>query len=740
MFGVTLSLGVAMLVVAPVASKDSSIARSGKASQNANNAQVMTTYAQLPISFEPNQGQADQQVDFVARGGGYTLLLTSDEAMLTLRKPAREQGPAEEELVARYLGEGQVSRDRRAVTGDEQEPSSALLSMRMVGASPTAQVAGIEELPGKSNYFIGSDPTKWRTNVPNYAKVQYKDVYPGVDLVYYGNQGQLEYDFVVGPGADPGRINLAFGGEARGKRGRMKRSLRIDSDGDLVINLAGSEVRFHKPVVYQPAANRAAAGAPTAIAGRYVLRTDNQVGFELATYDHSRALVIDPALVYSTYLGGHSDDQAYGIAVDSKGSAYVTGRTTSATFPTRNAYQQHNAGKNDAFVTKFSRTGGALLFSTYLGGTKSDLGEGIAVDSSGNAYVVGYTTSPDFPTKNAFQPNFGGGPDDAFVAKFDSSGGLAFSTYLGGRGDDIGFGIAVDSTGSAWVTGHTGSANFPTTKNAFQQRYAGKIDAFVTKFNPAGSALVFSTFLGGKTAGENGYAITVDSADNAYAAGATKSTDFPTMNAFQPALGGQADSYVVKFDSTGTVAFSTYFGGKTLEFSGGIAADSSGIYLAGGTNSRIGFPIKNAIQKNKSGGYDAFLAKFDPTGQTLIFSTYYGGHANDFAGGVAVDPSGNAHIVGYTLSTDFPTKNPIQPNSGGSWDAFVSAFDPNGTSVIYSTYLGGSQLDFGDGIAMDRSGNAYVTGGTQSTDFPIKNAFQKKNRGGYDAFVTKISP
>jgi hypothetical protein len=325
------------------------------------------------------------------------------------------------------------------------------------------------------------------------------------------------------------------------------------------------------------------------------------------------------------------------------------------------------------------------------------------------------------------------------VAKFDSTGAVVYATYLGGSGDDIGYGIAVDSKGSALVTGHTASIHFPT-KNAFQPVYAGKVDAFVTKFNPAGNGLVYSTFLGGSTAAENGFAITVDSSDNAYAAGATRSSDFPTKNAFQPALGGQADSYLAEFDPTGAAVFCTYFGGTTLEFTGGVAVDSSGIYLAGGTNSRTNFPLKNPIQKNKSAAYDAFLAKFDPTGQTLIFSTYYGGNANDFAGGVAVDPSGNAHIVGYTLSTNFPTKNAIQPASAGNWDAFVSAFNPNGTSVLYSTYLGGSQLDFGDGIAMDRLGNAYVTGGTLSTDFPNIHAFHKKNAGKYDAFVTKISP
>jgi hypothetical protein len=739
MFGVTLSLGVAMLV-APVAGKKSLTSRSDTASQNAKSAQVLTTYAQLPMSFEPNQGQTDGQVDFLARGRGYTLLLTSDEAVLTLKKAGNQEAEAKDELVARYLGEEQASRNTKAATGDEQMPSNAQLSMRVVGASLTAQSAGIEELPGKSNYFVGSDPRKWHTNVPNYAKVRYKNVYPGVDLVYYGNQGQLEYDFVLAPGANPDRINLAFAGEAQGKSRKIKRSLRIDSDGDLVINLAGSEVRFHKPVVYQPTENETAAGARTLIEGRYVLRADNQIGFELAAYDRSRTLVIDPALVYSTYLGGRGDDQAYGIAVDSTGSAYVTGRTLSATFPTKNAFQTRNAGMTDAFVTKFSRSGGALMYSTYLGGTKNDLAEAIAVDSSGNAYVAGYTDSTDFPTKNALQPNYGGGPDDAFVAKFDPNGGVVYSTYLGGSGDDIGFGIAVDSKGSAWVTGHTSSIHFPTTKNAFQLHYGGRVDAFVTKLNPAGSALVYSTFLGGSTAAENGYAIAVDSSDNAYAAGATRSTNFPTKNAFQPALGGQADSYVAKFDPTGTVAFCTYFGGATLEFSGGIAADSSGVYLTGGTNSRIGFPLKNPLQKNKSAAYDAFLTKFDPTGQTLIFSTYYGGNNNDFAGGIALDRSGNPHIVGYTLSTNFPTKNAIQPKSGGSWDAFVSAFDPNGTSVISSTYLGGSGLDFGAGIAMDRSGNAYVTGGTQSTDFPTKHAFHAKNAGKYDAFVTKISP
>ena len=726
------------------------------------NLHPQTTYAQLPLSFEANQGQTDRGVKFLSRGRAYTLFLMSDEAVLSL-KNSEVRSPK----VDRFLGTNHRTlkidnkQPRMAKYG---EPNDTFLTMRVIGASATAEMRGLDAFPGTSNYFIGRDPNKWRTGIPNYARVQCKGIYPGVDLVYYGNHGQLEYDFVVAPGADPNRIRLMITGERDYKRpynvanvsvaGKsLEKSSRewlprIDSRGDLVIRKEDGEVRFHKPLIYQPAPDHeqvlsvkeqeSDSSARTPIQGRYVLKADNEIGFEVAAYDRSRPLVIDPVLSYSTYLGGSGDEGGLGIAIDSAGDSYVTGNTTSSNFPTQNPTQQTYAGGlDDVFVTKFDPTGTTLIYSTYLGGSADDVGEAIAVDSAGNAYVTGYTTSTDFPTMNAFQP-LNGGASDAFVTKINSTGGLVYSTYLGGKSNDIGYGIAVDSLGHAYVAGQAGSGNFPK-KNAFQSRLGGATDAFVTKFNSAGNALMYSTYVGGVGA-DRAYAIAVDSSGSAYLAGSTNSTNFPTKNPLQAALAGYSDVFVTKLNATGNaLAYSTYLGGSSSESPSGIAVDSAGnAYVAGGTQSSD-FPTMNAFQATKAGNHNAFVTKLNPTGTALIFSTYLGGSSHDTGGGIGTDSAGNVYVTGYTLSLNFPTKNPMQAHSAGNWDAFVTKFDTTG-ALVYSTYLGGRHIDWAYGLAVDSSGNVYVTGGTQAINFPTKNAFQPANGGGYDAFVVKIAP
>src|SRR5438132_548275 len=432
--------------------------------------QVLAAYGKLPLSFEANDGQADPQVKFLSRGSGYTLFLTPTEAVLTLTK-------ADGHAKRRISGE--------ATLVEPEKRAGTVLRMRLVGANPAPEVAGVGELPGKSNYFLGNDPTKWRTNVSTYAKVEYREVYPGVNLVYYGNQRQLEHDFVVSPGADPKVITLAFEGVD---------GVAIDALGDLVLRTVGGEVRLRKPVVYQEQ-NRQRAVIPT----RYVLTAEHQVAFEVAAYDATKPLIIDPVLVYSTYLGGSGSDASSGIAVDTQGNAYVTGVTRSSDFPTTaGAFQTTFGGLINAFVTKLNPTGTALLYSTYLGGFGSNQGFAIAVDTLGNAYVTGGAVR-DFPTTlGAFQPAFGGGFFDAFVTKLNPTGtALVYSTFLGGSNDDEGFGIAADAAGNAYVTGFTQSSNFPTRAGAFQATFGGVEDTFVTKLDPTGAALVYSTYLGG---------------------------------------------------------------------------------------------------------------------------------------------------------------------------------------------------------------------------------------------------
>jgi hypothetical protein len=620
----------------------------------------------------------------------------------------------------------------------EVATEGAVVRMKLVGANAAPRVIGAEEQPGKVHYFIGSDPAKWQTNVPTYAKVKYQGVYHGVDLVYYGNQGRLEYDFVVAPGIDPNKIRLKLLG--RGK-------LRVNEKGDLLLGSGGEQVRFEKPVVYQELA-----GDKKQVEGSYVLASANRVGFQLGEYDHSQPLVIDPVLSYSTYLGSNIDD-GVDIAVDASGNAYVTGFTYSTDFPTVNALQPALGSPNNisnAFVSKIDASGSALVYSTYLGGSgnglNGDFGFGIAVDASGNAYVTGFTHSTNFPTANALQSIFGGGGTDAFVTKINPSGSeLVYSTYLGGSNRDSGSRIAVDASGNAYVTGFTQSTNFPTA-SALQPALGGPGgSAFVTKINASGSALVYSTYFGGSGSGLNGdfgVGIAVDASENAYVTGGTYSTNFPTVNALQPTLGGFLNAFVTKINQSGSaLVYSTYLGGSIGEYGNCVAVDTSGnAYVTGFTHS-TNFPTANALQSTFGGGdTDAFVTKINKSGSALVYSTYLGGSKADSGNCIAADTSGNAYITGSTQSTDFPTVHALQPAlAGPAVSAFVTKINASGSALVYSTYLGGSGGDNSNGIAVDASGNAYVTGGTQSTNFPTASALQSTLRGAENIFVAKIS-
>jgi len=626
--------------------------------------------------------------------------------------------------------------------------------MKLLGANPAPAVAGVGELPGKSNYFVGNDPKKWRANVPTYAKIEYRDVYPGVNLVYYGNQRQLEHDFVVSPGADPKAITLAFEGMD---------GVAIDALGDLVLRADGGEVRLRKPVVYQEQ-NGQRAVIPT----RYVLKAERQVAFEVAAYDATKPLIIDPVLAYSTYLGGrasafggNADDEGLGIAVDAAGNAYVTGRTLSTSFPTTpGAFQvTFGGGFFDAFVTKLNGDGSALVYSTYLGGSVDDRGNAIAVDAAGNAYVTGSTSSNNFPTTSgAVQPTCGISGGDAFVSKLNETGTtLVYSTCLGGSGGQFGNGIAVDVAGNAYVTGQTTSPNFPTTLGAFQPSpHGGIAHAFVTKVNPTGTGLVYSTYLGGSGI-DLGNGIAVDVAGNAYVTGFAGSTDFPTTpGAFQTARASSSDAFVTKVNPTGTgLVYSTYLGGNADDEGFAIAVDVAGnAYVTGRTNSP-NFPTTlGAFQTTFAGGGDAFVTKLNTLASgsaSLVYSTYLGGSRADVGFGIAVDVQGNAYVTGSTNSRGFPTTpGAFQTDLAGvaDADAFLTKLTPTGTGLVYSTYLGGSlagslgggSIDQGFGIAVDVAGNAYVTGRTQSRNFPTTpGAFQTALAGGFDAFVAKFS-
>ena len=680
----------------------------------ATRARIAAQYGDLPLAFEVNQGQSDARVRFLARGPGYSLFLTPTQAVLAFR-PAGHHADATP-----------APRRGGMADADVEQIETDVVSLALAGANQNPVVAGLDPQPGKSHYLLGNDPARWHRNVDHYAKVKYSQVYPGVDVVYYGNQRQLEYDFVIAPGIDPRQIRLGLSGV---------QGMQVDEHGNLVIKTGHGDLLQHKPIVYQDVD-----GVRQRIDGRYALLDKRHVGFDIGRYDTRLPLVIDPVLAYSTYLGGSALDEGHDIAVDGAGNAYVTGSTASTNFPTA-PLQGSNAGGSDIFITKLSASGSALVYSTYLGGSADDVGLAIAVDGDGNACVTGYTRSIDFPTFAALQPTYGGGNNDAFVAKLQASGStLFYSTYLGGTAVDIGSDIAVDGIGNAYVTGFTRSINFPTAMLPPQAFNSGGGDAFVSKFNAIGSALLYSTYLGG-TAEEDGEGIAVDGAGNAYVTGITRSPNFPTNAPLQAAKSGGGDAYAAKLNPTGSGwIYSTYLGGGGEDRAIGIAVDAAGSAYITGYTSSIDFPTAAALQPSYAGGTDdAFASKLNAAGSALAYSTYLGGSGTDQASAIAVDNAGNAVITGQTNSTDFPMVAPLQATGDQTYgNAFVTQLNGAGSALGYSTYFGGSGPDNGAGIAVDAAGNAYVAGTTQSFNFPVAHAGQATNAGLSDAFVVKI--
>ncbi len=523
------------------------------------------------------------------------------------------------------------------------------------------------------------------------------------------------------------------------------KSVGVDAAGDLVIATPAGEMRQRRPEVYQEVE-----GGRRGVEGGYMVEPGGRVRFSLGEYERAAPLVIDPVLEYSTYLGGSGFDVAGGIAIDSARNAYVTGETYSSDFPTKNPIQGENADpypnrSTDVFITKLNAAGTALVYSTYLGGGYSDSPSDIAVDSAGAAYIVGDTNSINFPTANAIQSTYSGGYSDAFVTKLNASGSaLVYSTYLGGDDLDGALGVAVDSSGSACVVGHTYSFDYPTA-NAIQSTHGEMhdifvfTDGFVTKLNAEGSALVYSTFLGGDNH-DRASDIAVDSSGNAYVTGTTLSADFPTVNAIQAEQAGDNDAFVAKLNAEGSaLVYSTYLGGSTRDSGQDIAVDSSGNAYVTGGTDSSDFPTANAIQNTKSEYADAFVAKLNAEGSALVYSTYLGGDGSDSGYSVAVDSSGNAYVTGSTRSTTFPTANAVQTAKKGDRDAFVTKLNADATAFLYSTYLGGDFDEDGYSIAADSQGSAYVTGMTGSDNFPVAFGFQHANGSLYTAFVTKIS-
>ena len=664
------------------------------------------------LRFEQNAGQMDPQVDFVARADGYTGFFMDGAAAMRFFPASRGS----------------------AQTSEREDPRDAALRIQPVGAQGDPEVVGENRLTGRSHYLVGNNPHLRHTNIAHYGQIRYRNVYFGIDVVYYGTaQGQVEWDYLVKPGADPGQIKLDFQGADR---------LNTDASGNLVVSLAGSEVIVRAPVLYQEIE-----GDRQTVFGSYQLEGDTLVSFRVGTYDPMHELVIDPVLVYASYFGGSGPDFPGGrelgsaLAVDGAGNTYVAGIAGSPDFPTTAGSFDTTLGANDnnIFVSKFGADG-TLIYSTFLGGSSSfEWGFGIAADSSGHAYITGYTGSADFPTTpNAFQPTKRGGVD-AFVAKLSADGSsLLFASFLGGNSYDEANALALDVAGNVYVAGHTTSVDFPTTPGAFQSASPPLGNAFVAKINATGTTCDYVTFLGGSAYDE---AFSIAVADNgvAYVTGMTLSADFPTVNAQQPGWGGGVDAFLTIVNATGSsVTYSSYLGGTGEDISYAVALASDGVWLTGSTASN-GMSTANAVQPVFGGGAtDAFFAKFSLDGSTTFTLSYLGGSGNDVGSGLAVDDFNNPHFTGTTSSPNFPTASPLQPGLGGGTDAFLTKLNPAGTSLIVSSWFGGSNNDTGQAVAVDGEGFISITGTTLSSDMPIETPWQSSNHGNGDVFVAKI--
>lgn len=637
------------------------------------------------LSFEANAGQAGPGVLYLARGIRQQAWFTSDGLILG--------HPPGDVIRVSFPG------------GRMRKPEVA------------------DRAAAVTNWLVGIDPKKWRTGIPHFERLEYRQVYPKVDLVFYGDEGSLRYDFVAAVGADLSRIAIAFEGV---------REVEPLESGELRLHHEGGAISLGVPYVYQ-----VRDGRQHAVSARYRSRGAGRIGFELAAYDPALPVVIDPVISYGSFAGGSGEDGALALAVDAQGSAYMAGFS----------------GTTDvqAFVTKLSPDGSRILYTTYFGGSGTDIATGVAVDSAGAAYVSGSTTSANFPAAG-FQNRYGGGPvdstGDGFLVKLDPSGtSVVYGSYIGGSGADAARGVAVDSSGNAYVTGFSASADFPV-RNALQPAHRSgthvRTDAFVSKVNAAGNALVYSTYLGGR-GDDAGMAIAIDSAGNAYVTGSAQSADFPVVNPLQVSRKSESDAFVSKLTAAGSaLVYSTFLGGSADDSGSAIAIDASGAAYVAGVTGSADFPLRGAAQSRFGSadglGFDAFAVKLAASGDTLVYGTYLGGSGVDIAHGIAVDAAGAAHVVGETASSDFPVTGPLHPAGSGT-DSFFTKIAPSGASFETSTYLGGQALDAATGVALDRAGNVYLAGSTASADHATTpGASSSRLAGRSDAFAIKISP
>ena len=739
------SLAAPPLDTARSVQTDSEQTAAGKTPTPAAQRKIASDYGKLPIGFEANTGQSDSHVKFLAHGRDYGLFLTGQEAVFAFHA-----------AVVRH--DSTVQKSSR----------DSIVRMQLRGSNAGASAEGVQPLPGTANYLIGKDPSQWHTNIPTWSKVRFSSVYPGIDLLYYGNQSQLEYDFVVEPEADANAIKLHFAGASR---------IKLTAAGDLSVSSRDGQIVFQKPVIYQEDH-----GQRHAVKGGFALRANGAVGFSLGSYDRSAPLIIDPVLQYSTYL---PDAGISAIAVDDAGDAYVAGTTSSSDFPVTPGAFQKTGTPQTGVVCKLNASATALIYATYLGGSKSGDGDittspsSIAVDAAGSAYVAGSTNDTDFPvTTGAFQAQLKSREyGNAFVTKLNSSGsGLVYSTYLGGSDTDSATAIALDAAGDAYVAGSTISSDFPVTAGVFQTvNNAPEFlsNAFITKLDTTGSALVYSTYLGG-SGGDSANGIALDQDGNAYVAGSTYSLDFPvTAGAFQTKNDGVANTvsnaFVTKLNTTGTaLVYSTYLGGSGVrniigydnhgDYATAIAVDPAGNGYVTGSAYSLDFPVRAWAFQTKNNGAansvpNAFVSKLNSGGTALLYSTYLGGTfgpsdvgfnpviPGDYGSAIVIDSAGDAYITGRATSADFPlTSGAYQRLLTGEVNVFIAEVNPKGSALEYSSYLGGDGHDYALAIARDKSGYIYLAGSTNSDNFPTTpRAYQAEYDKNGAGFITKLA-
>lgn len=649
----------------------------------------------LPLTFEKNRGQAPAAVEWLARGSNSNLQFMPGSVLMTAG--------------------GTTTR------------------MSLIGAQAAGKWQGEQPLEQVSNYLRGSDRKNWWTGVEQFGRLRYAQVYPGIDLVFYGNQGLFEYDFLVAPGADPGKIEIDFSGPG---------GIRIASDGALERGQGGSNLVHHRPVAYQEKNGRR-----SLVAARYELTGRNRVRFALGDYDKSAPLIIDPVLQYSTYFGGklpahNAEDAVHATAVDSEGNIYLAGRSTASDLPADAGFQKQSKTSGDAFVTKLDPAGRKVIWTTYLGGASLEYAYAIAVDEQGQVHVAGVTGSADYPVKNAYQSRKTG-LNICFVTKLTAKGdGIVFSTYLGGERNDTAYGVGVDRWGNVYIAGRTNSAQFPV-KNAYQSKFGGSYDGVIARFGPDGE-LHFSTYWGG-TGNDEIYGLAVDEDGFMYITGATNTPDLARGNAFSARNLGR-DAFAGKMTPDGAAwEWLTYFGGRGSDEAAAIAVDGyRRVYIAGYTNSADLPGTANAFQKERAGTSDAFVAKLNASGSEIEWASYLGGTSpapsaeDEGAAAIAVDPDGCVYVAGTTVSQDFPVVRAVQPKLAGKRDGFLAKINATGEKIIFSTYAGGTENDLGLAVAIDGMRAAYVAGQTYSNDLPLVGEFINARGGNSDAFVERI--